>query len=123
MRASDVGETLGAPNRKGVVVRPYCRNIPPASISAKKHPSRKEDVIGPFLRASPGCWPVFAGFAPSREISSDRDEIVVIQEHVDEALAPSHTCIRPQVAQALGVLGIGGRAREDAFERGDDKAR
>jgi hypothetical protein len=37
---------------------------------------------------------------------------------MDEALAAARSGIRPQVAEALGAFGVGGRAQEHASSRG-----
>ena len=47
------------------------------------------DSVTDDLRLPASFAVFFAAFAPPCEISSDRDEIVVVQEHVDEALAPA----------------------------------
>ena len=109
------------PGHKVAVFRRERPGIPVASISAGKQGSKtgSDDPSGRTTAAGRSSRPP----APSREISSDRDEIVVVQEHMDEALASPRAGISPQVAQALGAFGVGGRAREDPFERGRDEAR
>jgi hypothetical protein len=47
----------------------------------------------------------------------------MVREHVDEALAPVQPGVQPQVVEAFGAFGVGGRAREDAFERDGDEGR